>query len=195
MFKQLPPFKYCIKMAVIIVKVLYTCEILIYIISTISMKKVTSILYVSVSADISVSGAISVSADKEIHYRYRPINFSISVLGSLPIRNNSRNLKQWRLGAENNFKNVPQYNKNAKNCFNSKRNRAISHQILRYLSIPIPPNSFFLHICEKKYHLLYLWYIGIVIGIGRYEKYYIGILSVSADKKIEFIGLYRYRPI
>ena len=34
-----------------------------------------------------------------------------------------------------------------------------------------------------------------VIGIGRYEKYYIDILSVLADKKIEFICLYRYRPI
>ena len=44
----------------------------------------------------------------------------------------------------------------------------------------------------KYYHFLY---IGIGFGIGRYEKYYIGILSVSADKKIEFIGLYLYRPI
>ena len=34
-----------------------------------------------------------------------------------------------------------------------------------------------------------------VIGIGRYEKFYIGILSVSADMKIGFIGDYRYRPI
>ena len=34
-----------------------------------------------------------------------------------------------------------------------------------------------------------------VIGIGRYEKYYIGILSVSADMKIGFIGEYRYRQI
>ena len=34
-----------------------------------------------------------------------------------------------------------------------------------------------------------------VIGIGRYEKYHIGILSVSADMKIGFIGDYRYRPI
>ena len=33
------------------------------------------------------------------------------------------------------------------------------------------------------------------IGIGRYEKTYIGFLSVSADKKISYIGLYRYRPI
>ena len=50
----------------------------------------------------------------------------------------------------------------------------------------------------KKCHTLYLLYIGIgIIGIviGRYEKFHIGILSVSADKKIEFIGLYRYRPI
>ena len=36
-------------------------------------------------------------------------------------------------------------------------------------------------------------YIGIVIG--RHEKNYIGILLVSADKKIVFIGLYRYQPI
>ena len=50
----------------------------------------------------------------------------------------------------------------------------------------------------KKCHTLYLLYIGIgIIGIviGRYEKFHIGILSVSADKKIEFIGLYRYRLI
>ena len=48
----------------------------------------------------------------------------------------------------------------------------------------------------KKCHTLYLLYIGIgIIGIviGRYEKFHIGILSVSADKKIEFIGLYRYQ--
>ena len=43
----------------------------------------------------------------------------------------------------------------------------------------------------KKCHTLYLLYIGIVIG--RYEKFHIGILSVSADKKIEFIGLYWYQ--
>ena len=56
---------------------------------------------------------------------------------------------------------------------------------------------FLLHFCGKNL-LLYLLYIGfgiIGIGIGRYEKCHIGILSVSADKKIEFIGLYRYRPI
>ena len=48
----------------------------------------------------------------------------------------------------------------------------------------------------KKCHTLYLLVIGIgIIGIGRYEKFHIGNLSVSADKKIEFIGLYRYRPI
>ena len=49
-----------------------------------------------------------------------------------------------------------------------------------------------------KCHTLYLLYIGIsIIGIviGQYEKFHIGILSVLADKKIEFIGLYRYRPI
>ena len=33
------------------------------------------------------------------------------------------------------------------------------------------------------------------IGIGRWVKNGISILSVSADKKIEFIGAYRYRPI
>ena len=33
------------------------------------------------------------------------------------------------------------------------------------------------------------------IGIDRYEKKYISILLISADKKIEFIGDYRYRPI
>ena len=45
----------------------------------------------------------------------------------------------------------------------------------------------------KKYHTLYLLYIGIsIIGIGRYEKFHIGILSVSADKKIEFNGIGRY---
>ena len=50
----------------------------------------------------------------------------------------------------------------------------------------------------KKCHTLYLLYIGIGITgivIGRYEKFHIGILLVSADKKIEFIGLYWYRPI
>ena len=54
-------------------------------------------------------------------------------------------------------------------------------------------SQFLLHFCGEKCHVIYLLYIGIVIG--RYEKYHIGILSVSADKKIEFIGLYRYRPI
>ena len=54
-------------------------------------------------------------------------------------------------------------------------------------------SQFLLHFCGGKCSILYLLYIGIVIG--RYEKYHIGILSVSADKKIEFIGLYRYRPI
>ena len=47
----------------------------------------------------------------------------------------------------------------------------------------------------KKCHTLYLLYIGIgIIGIviGRYEKFHIGILSVSADKKIEFNGIGRY---
>ena len=47
----------------------------------------------------------------------------------------------------------------------------------------------------KKCHTLYLLYIGIGIVIGRYEKIHIGILSVSADKKIVNIGGYRYRPI
>ena len=47
----------------------------------------------------------------------------------------------------------------------------------------------------KKCHTLYLLYIGIgIIGIviGRYEKFHIGILSVLADKKIEFIGIGQY---
>ena len=42
----------------------------------------------------------------------------------------------------------------------------------------------------KKCLTLYLLYIGIGnigIVIGRYEKFHIGILSVSVDKKIEFI--------
>ena len=39
------------------------------------------------------------------------------------------------------------------------------------------------------------WLYLLYIGIGQYEKSYIGILSLSADKKIEFIGLYRYGPI
>ena len=47
---------------------------------------------------------------------------------------------------------------------------------------------------KKKYYFLYIS-IGFGIGIGRYEKYYIGILSVSADMKIGFIGDYRYWPI
>ena len=47
----------------------------------------------------------------------------------------------------------------------------------------------------KKCHSLYSLYIGYGIVIGRYEKCHIGILLVSADKKIEVIGLYRYRPI
>ena len=50
----------------------------------------------------------------------------------------------------------------------------------------------------KSCHSLYSLYIGIgiiCIIIGGYEKCHIGILSVSADKKIEFIGIYRYRPI
>ena len=56
-------------------------------------------------------------------------------------------------------------------------------------------SQFLLHFCGEKCHIIYLLYIGIIIGIGRYEKYHIGILSVSADKKMKFIGLYRYRPI
>ena len=47
----------------------------------------------------------------------------------------------------------------------------------------------------KKCHSLYSLYIGYSIVIGRYEKIDIGILLVSADKKIVFISLYRYRPI
>ena len=33
------------------------------------------------------------------------------------------------------------------------------------------------------------------ISVGQYQKNDIGILSVLADKKFVFIGLYRYRPI
>ena len=50
----------------------------------------------------------------------------------------------------------------------------------------------------NKCHSLYSLDIGIgTIGIviSLYEKCHIGILSVSADKKTEFIGLYRYWPI
>ena len=39
-------------------------------------------------------------------------------------------------------------------------------------------------------HWISVCIIGIVIGL--YEKCHIGILSVSADKKIEFIGIGRY---
>ena len=47
---------------------------------------------------------------------------------------------------------------------------------------------FLLHFCGKNL-LLYLLYIGFgIIGIGRYEKCHIGNLSVSADKKIGYIG-------
>ena len=49
------------------------------------------------------------------------------------------------------------------------------------------------NIFKKKCHTLYLLVIGIVID--PFEKFHISILSVSANKKIEFIGLYRYRPI
>ena len=38
-------------------------------------------------------------------------------------------------------------------------------------------------------------YISIIIGIGQYEKNYIGILSVSADMKKIISVFYRYRPI
>ena len=47
----------------------------------------------------------------------------------------------------------------------------------------------FIHFHVKYYYFLY---IGIGFRLGRYEKSYIGILSVSADKKIGFIGLYWY---
>ena len=49
--------------------------------------------------------------------------------------------------------------------------------------------SFFLEI----YTIYCISVIG--ISIGRYGKIYIGNLLVSADKKIGFIGSYRYRPI
>ena len=69
-----------------------------------------------------------------------------------------------------------------------------SQVVLRYeKKITIP---FLLHFVEKI--PLYLLFIGfgiIDIGIGRYKKCHIGILSVLADKKIEFIGLYQYRLI
>ena len=49
---------------------------------------------------------------------------------------------------------------------------------------------------EKVPYILFIVYeyhrIGI-ISIGWYEKFHGGIFSVSADKKIEFIGLYQYR--
>ena len=51
----------------------------------------------------------------------------------------------------------------------------------------------YFYIFSIKYY--YFLYIGIGFSIGRYEKYYIGILSVLANKKIEFIGLYRYWEI
>ena len=69
---------------------------------------------------------------------------------------------------------------------------------IQITSIEIWKKSQFLfyYIFVEKNLLLYLLYIGFgIIGIGRYEKFHIGILSVSADKKIEFIGLYRYRLI
>ena len=64
-------------------------------------------------------------------------------------------------------------------------------QLLKYESISGPNLHFFivriilLHLYKKYY---YLFYIGIGFGIGRYEKCFIGNLSVSADMKI---GLYR----
>ena len=67
-------------------------------------------------------------------------------------------------------------------------------QLLKYESISGPNLHFFivriilLHLYKKYYYLFY-------IGISRYEKCFIGNLSVSADMKIEYIDLYRYRPI
>ena len=54
-------------------------------------------------------------------------------------------------------------------------------------------NDFFFHFFIEIYTIYCISVIG--IGIGRYGKIYIGNLSVSADKKIGFIGSYRYRPI
>ena len=52
------------------------------------------------------------------------------------------------------------------------------------------------HFISSFYHIGKNYcYIGIGIGIGRYENFNIGNLSVSADKKISIIGIYRYRPI
>ena len=52
------------------------------------------------------------------------------------------------------------------------------------------------HFISSFYHIGKNYcYIGIDIGIGRYENFNIGNLSVSADKKISIIGIYRYRPI
>ena len=51
--------------------------------------------------------------------------------------------------------------------------------------------------CKSTFHSSF-YHIGknyCYIGIGRYENFNIGNLSVSADKKIGFIGGYRYRPI
>ena len=43
------------------------------------------------------------------------------------------------------------------------------------------------NIFSKRCHTLYLLYIGIVIG--RYEKFHIGILSVSANKNLVYRAL------
>ena len=55
--------------------------------------------------------------------------------------------------------------------------------------------KYLLHFYKKLWNITIYCISVSVIGIGRYEKYHIGILSVSADMKIGFIGDYRYRPI
>ena len=49
--------------------------------------------------------------------------------------------------------------------------------------------------CIFKKILLIVYRYRSLIGIGRYEKYNIGTLSVSADMKIAIIGDYRYQQI
>ena len=64
-----------------------------------------------------------------------------------------------------------------KSLWIEKWNVIFKSQVLRY---------------EKKNHNSFFTTFGI-IGIGQHKKCHIGILSVLADKKIEFIGLYQYR--
>ena len=53
----------------------------------------------------------------------------------------------------------------------------------------------FLISCIFSNNILDIYQYRSVIGIGRYEKCFIGILSVSADMKIGFISEYRYWQI